>query len=352
MPSRGAMPGNTLGLAPGTHVRLFDAYVEARESMDTMDAEEAIAVSDFPTYISKFIRHTFLERFNEIQGSWGQYTRDFSLEDFELYTSSRFGRFDDIPQKSLGGEYDQLSLREFPGESLQLKEFGAAIVVTRELIIADRLNKISELPRLAAEALARTMSKDAAVNQFQSNPTMYDGNALFSAAHANLLAATALTANDTGMGLLQAAELKLDSQTDDEGYKIQTPGAPYTLIIPIDYRWIAKALNDNQLILNAAATQLVANLVQGRYTILEERFFTDTNNYYMASDLKGTLGFLAHVTLNGQSTPFIGLKDPGVRGVLGGDDPYSFDFDEIAWKLRHDFAFKPVEWRGIVGAIV
>src|SRR4249920_1565504 len=111
MRNNGALPGNSLGLAPGTHVRLFDAYIEARESMDTMDAEEAISVSDFPTYISKFIRHTFLERFTELQGSWSQYTREFSLEDFETYTSSRFGRFADIPQKALGAEYDQLSLR-------------------------------------------------------------------------------------------------------------------------------------------------------------------------------------------------------------------------------------------------
>jgi hypothetical protein len=347
----GALPGNPLGLAPGTHVRLFDGYIEGRESIETMDAEEAMSFSDFPTYLSKFIRHTFLDRFTEVQGAWTQYTRDFSLEDFETYTSSRFGRFDDIPQKALGAEYDQLTLREFPGESIALKEFGAAIVVTRELIIGDRLNKIAELPRLAAEALARTMSKDAAINQFQANPTMYDGNALFSSAHANLGAATALTANDAGMALLQALELKLDSQVDDEGYKIQTPGAPYSIIAPIDYRWILNALVNNETILNAAGTVLVSNLVRGRYNVIEERFFTDANNYYMASDLKGPLGFLAAITLNGQTTPFIGLKDPGVRGVLGGNDPYTFDFDEVAWKLRHDFSFKPVEWRGIAASL-
>jgi len=72
----------------------------------------------------------------------------------------------------------------------------------------------------------------------------------------------------------------------------------------------------------------------------------------MSSDLKGTMGFLAHITLNGNTTPFIGLKDPGVRAVLGGNDPYSFEFDEVAYKLRHDFNFKPVEWRGIVAALV
>ena len=351
-PTAGAMPGNPLGLAPGTHIRLFDAYIEARESAEfTGDAQEAMSTSDFPTYITNLIRHTFLDRFNEVQGSWGQYTRDFSLEDFEEYTSSRWGRFPDIEEKPLNGPYNELAVKEFPAEKLRLREWGNAFSVTRQLIISDRLNEIAKFPRLLAEALARTMSKEAAVNAFQANPTMYDGNALFSSAHANLGAATALTADVTGMGLLQAMELLLDSQTDDEGYKIATPGAPYNLIIPIEYRWIVNALINNEL-LPAGAGVLEANLVRGRYTAIEERFFTDANNYYMSSDLKGELGFLAAVNLNGNTTPFVGLKDPGVRGVLGGNDPYSFEFDEISYKLRHDFAFKPVEWRGIAAALV
>lgn len=353
MPVHGAPLNNPLGLAPGTHLRLFDAYIDARESAESglLDAQEAMSTSDFPTYITKLIRHSFLERFQEVLGAWSQYTRDFSLEDFETYTASRWGRFPDIEEKPLNGPYNELAIKEYSAEELKLREWGNGFSITRQLIISDRLNEISKWPRLLAEALGRTMAKEAAITQFQSNPTMYDGNALFSSAHANLGAATALTANETGMNLLQALELKLDSQTDDEGFKIATPGAPYSLIIPVDYRWIANALINNELIPNAAGTALVANLVRGRYTAIEERYFTDANNYYLASDLKGELGFLAHVTLNGNTTPFIGLRDPGVRAVLGGNDPYSFEFDEIAYKLRHDFAFKPVEWRGVVAAL-
>jgi hypothetical protein len=350
--SYGAPAGNHLGLPEGAHVRLFDAYIDARESAANgeLEAEEAMSTSDFPTYMGYFIRHTFLARFNELQGSWSQYTRDFSLEDFEDYTSSRWGRFPDIEEKALNGPYNELAIKEFPGETLRLREWGNTFALTRQLVISDRLNKISEFPTLFAEALARTMSKVAAVDAFQANPTMYDGNALFSSAHGNLATATALTANAAGMDLLKAMELQLAQQTDQEGFKITTPGAPHTLIVPIEYRWIANALINNEQVPSGAVN--VANEVRGRYTVIEERFFTDANNYYMTSDLKGPLGFLAHVTLNGITTPFIGLKDPGVRGVLGGDDPYSFEFDEIMYKLRHDFNFKPVEWRGIVGAIV
>lgn len=348
--NRGAMPGNPLGLAPGQHLRLFDAYIEAREAAEagTLDAQEAMSTSDFPTYLGKLNRHAFLGRFNEISGSWGQYTRDFSLEDFEDWTTSRWGRFPDIEEKPLNGPYNEIYLKEFPAESLRLREWGNSFSITRQLVISDRLNEISKWPRMLGEALARTMSKVAAIDAFQSNPTMFDGNALFSSAHANLATATALTANKAGMDLLKAMELQLDTQTDDEGYKVTSPTGQRTLIIPVEYRWIVNALMNNDVLPDGA--NMVPNEVRGRYTVIEERYFTDANNYYMSSDLKGELAFLAHVTLNGNTTPFIGLKDPGVRAVLGGNDPYSFDFDEISYKIRHDFNFKPVEWRGVVGA--
>lgn len=347
---------NPLGLPPGKRLRIFDAYIAAREAAEqhradgTITAEEAMSTSDFPTYIGAVIRHTFLNRFQEVQGQWGQYTRDFSLEDFEEYTSSRWGRFPDIQEKALNGPYSELALSELPGESLKLREWGNGFSLTRQLVISDRLNKIAEFPTLFAEALARTMAKVAAIDAFQSNPTMYDGNALFSSNHANLATATALTANQAGMALLQAMELKLSQQTDDEGYRVVGPGQRPTLIVPTDYRWIVTALIGNETLDNGSNV-LLPNLVKGRYDVIEEPYFTDANNYYMGVDFKGPLGFLAHITLNGNTTPFIGLKDPGVRAVLGGNDPYSFDFDEIAYKLRHDFNFKPVEWRGVVGAL-
>lgn len=358
-----ALEGNPLGLAPGSRLKIFEAYIQAREMLASVDgdidaaveagyfvdAQEAMSVSDFPTYINALSRHSFLNRFNEVQGSWPQYTRDFSVEDFEDWTTSRWGRFPDIEEKALNGPYNELYIKEFPAENIRVREFGNTYSLTRAMIISDRLNELSKWPTLFGEALGRTMSKIAAIDAFQSNPTMFDGNALFSSAHANLATATALTADATGMNLLKAMELQLDTQTDDEGFKITSPGSQRTLIIPVEYRWIVNALINNDVL--PSGGNLIPNEVQGRYSVIEERFFTDANNYYMTSDLKGELGFLAAISLNGVTTPFIGLKDPGVRAVLGGNDPYSFEFDEIQYKLRHNFNFKPVEWRGIVGAL-
>ena len=335
---------NPLGIAPGRKIRVFEAYIEAKEAMST---------SDFPTYIQQIIRHVFQQRYNELEGAWPQYTARQSVEDFEQYTWSRWGRFPDIPEKSFNSPYDELALKELPGGNLQLREFGAAFSLTRQLIISDRLGEIAKFPTLFAEALARTQSKEAAVNQFQANPTMWDGIALFHASHANI-GTTALTANDTGVAALIAAEQALEAQTDDEGYKVNINYGRdgYTLIIPRELRWIAKVLNEQELVPDTAGSLNIPNRVRGRYNVIEEPFFTDANNWYMAADPTGPLAFLAYVTLQGAEQPFLGLKDPGVRGVLGGNDPYSFEFDEISYKLRHDFAYVPVEWKGVYGSIV
>lgn len=343
---------NSMGLAAGKHIRLFDAYIEAREAAANgeLDAQEAMSTSDFPTYLGALVRHTFQERFAEVQGVWDQYTRDTSLEDFEEYTSSRFGRFSDIPEHALNSEYPELVIKEYGGPSIRLREWGAAFSVTRQLILTDRLNKIAEMPTLLAEALARTMSKRAAITTLQSNPNTYDGNALFSSAHGNIVT-TALAATVAGMADLKTLDLKFDDITDDEGYSIVTPGQR-TLVIPTELRFVAKAINTNALLPNGASA-LEVNEVQGIFdNIIIEPFFTDANNYYVLSDPTGRLSPIAAINLNGNKTPFIGLKDPGVRAILGGNDPYSFEFDEVKYKIRHDFEFRAVEWRGAIGGIV
>lgn len=344
---------NPLGLPPGRHIQLFDAYIEAREAVESgeiTDAQEAMSTSDFATYLGKLIRHTFMGRFTEIQGKWNQYTRQMDVQDFEEYTASRFGRFADIPERALNSPYDELAISEYAAEKIRVKEWGAAFSVTRQLILADRLNKIAELPTLLADALARTMSKKAAVTSLASNPTMYDGNALISAAHGNRVT-TALAATVQGSLDQQTLDLKFDDMVDDEGYAI-VPTTNRTLLIPTELRFIAQALNTNQLLPNGSS-QLEANLIQGHFdNIIIEPFFTDPNDYYVLADPTGELAPIAFITLNGNVTPFVGLKDPGVRAVLGGNDPYSFDFDEVKYKIRHDFHFKPIEWRGIIGAQV
>ena len=346
-------PNGSIGHeANGRRLRVFEAYIQARQAASDglLSAEEAMSTSDFPTYFGTFLRHSFLARFTEISGQWSAYTSDLSTDDFEEYTSSRFGRFGDIPEKPLNAPYEEMAIAEQEGPTYRLREWGASFALTRQLVLSDRLNKMAELPTLFAEAMASTISKESPVNDLHAKPNTFDGNALFSVAHGNI-GSTALTANTAGMDALIAADTALDAQTDDEGYSIVSPEGR-SLIIPTEYKYIVSALINNDTLVNGSNI-LMPNQIKGKIgQVITEPYLTDANNWYMSADLKGRGAFMAHVTLNGNSTPFLGVKDPGVRGILGGDDPYSFDFDEIYYKIRHDFAFKVMEWRFVYGAIV
>lgn len=363
------LPGSFGYEAQGRRLRLLESWLVAQQMSaagrspfpqlhadgeqitEAMLAEEAMSVSDFPTYMGKLFRHSFLDRFTELSGAWPQYTRPMSLPDFETYTASRFGRFPNIPEKAPGGPYSDIGLKELPGPSVFLREWGATFSLTRRLILSDRLDKISDLPTRFAEAFARTKSQIAAVQTLQANPTLWDGNALFSAQHANT-GTTALTADFAGMNALIAADQALSDQLDDEGYPID---AGYdkgrTLLIPTELKWVVRAIQANPTLLNG--TNYVANLAQSLVeNIIVDPFLTDANNWYMLTDPTGPLSPIVALNLNGETTPFIGKKDPVTTALQGGSDPYTFDFDQLDFKGRDDYNFIPTEWRGSYGALV
>lgn len=349
----------------GRNLRLFDGFAKKQEAILSLGgieaaiesgrftAEEAMSVSDFGTYMNTILRKTFLGTWDEVQGAWGEYTHDMPLDDFEQYTSYRWGRFPDWPQRPLGSDIEQLGLKEYPGPAVQLIEFAAGFTVTRRLILADRAQRIAQLPAALGEAGARTQSKRA-VSQLESNPTMFDGNAWISAAHNNL-GSTALTRDQAGVNALRAAFDAIEAQTDDEGYKIALGGGDYVLLVPRALQWIARALAErDELPQGSATTDLMRpNDLVGRFRVVVDPFLTDVTNWYLFLNPRGPQGALAALNLNGQTRPSLFQKDERKVGILGsGDDPYTWRWDELEYIGRHDFDFQPTEFRTLFGAIV
>lgn len=365
-------PQNSIGAeAQGRRLRMLDMYLEARQKavpdrygrpvvmLEVSDgnggvAQEAISVADFPTYMSHIQRHTFLGRFQEQVGEFAQWTRPMSVPDFETYTTSRFGRFPDMPRHTLGGEYPRVGLSEIAGPSIRIIEWGFAWDLTRRLILSDRLDKLRDLPSLAADSDARTKSKRA-VAILEANGNTYDGNALFSVAHANI-GSTTLTADITGANLILTAILAIRVQTDPEGYKVVNPKTGFTLLYPTALLNIVnQLLNNDTLPFDASSgTSVLRNNPLRGYNItgVEEPYLTDANNWYLIADATTENGPVIRLTLNGNETPFIGLLRPEVAAIYGGDEPYSFEFDKVSYKNRDDFEFLLNEWRNAYGAIV
>jgi hypothetical protein len=147
----------------------------------------------------------------------------------------------------------------------------------------------------------------------------------------------------------------MDAQRDDEGYRVNNPGSPLVLMVPRGLQQTAFDLRDREQlpIDSTSATSLNRpNPVRGRFTVIVEWFLTDTNNWYLFVDPTGAFGAIASLNLLGNTEPFIGLKAPETRALFGGDDPYTFAFDELAYKIRHDFEYVAFEWKGTYAGIV
>lgn len=352
----------TLGhLAGGRPLMVVEAFKAARELEEAgtpiMLGAEAMSTSDFRTYLDSIQRHSFLNRFEELQGEYPAYTSPVDVNDFEEYTASRFGRFPDVPQKALNGEYRKSAIRELPGPSYKIIEWGDGYDITRQLILADRLDKLTDLPELKAEAVARTKAKRAvAVLESGFSVDMWDGDPPFSSAHGNR-GTTALTADIAGANALKAAFLAIDTQTDPEGYLVNNPKAPKVLVVPRALQDVAEDLRDREnlpLDATSGTSLLRPNPVRGKFTVVVEWYLTDDTNWYvLVGPTNRQTATIVRLRLRGQDRPFIGMKDPGVRGLLGNaDDPYSFYWDEQEFKCRDDFDFVFMDYRSAYGSEV
>jgi len=80
--------------------------------------------------------------------------------------------------------------------------------------------------------------------------------------------------------------------------------------------------------------------------VIREPFYSDSNDWRLFADPADIPAF-AIGFLNGREEPFVGLKNPEVRNALGaGQDPYTYEFDTIDFKVRHDFGTAAVDPRG------
>jgi hypothetical protein len=342
-------PGTLGHLAGGRPLMIVEAFKEARRMEEAghpiMLGAEAMSTSDFRTYLDSIQRHSFQSRFQELAGKFDQYTAPVDVNDFEEYTASKFGRFPDVPQKPLNGEYRKSAIRELPGPSYKIIEWGDGYDITRQLILADRLDKLTDLPELKAVAVLESgFSVD-----------MWDGDPPFSAAHGNR-GTTALTATMAGAAAVQAAILAIDTQTDEEGYLVNNEQSPKVLVVPRALQQVAEDLaSAEQLPVDGTATALMRpNPVRGKFTVVVEWYLTDDTNWYvLVGPTNRRTATIVRLRLRGQDRPFIGRKNPQVIGLLGNpEDPYSFEFDEQEFKCRDDFDFVFMDYRSAYGSEV
>jgi hypothetical protein len=329
-------------------VRLFEAYLDWAESDASADLREAGVTSDFANYLSNVVGKRLMQTYREAPAYWERYTTTYSVPDFKPLSMYGLTEGQDLLPYDEDGEYKDSQIAERVGPTMTVGTYGRLFSITRKALINDDLGLLRDAPGRLGRASARTLNRNV-VEVLEANGNAYDGTALFHADHANL-ATDALSES-----ALASAALKMNQQTDDNGNPIVLTAD--LLVIPGALEMTARRiLNSTTIYTTGSGTtpaygQGSVNVVQGYVDYVVERYLSDANDWYLFAN-PSDAPVLAVGFLNGQREPQVMLKDPGMRLVLGGNDPYSMEFDAIEYKVRHEWGTAVIDWRGAVKSAV
>lgn len=244
----------------------------------------------------------------------------------DIYEISESGELDEIPQN---GEFKEGRLSDAPVATRRLLTFGKMISFTRQMFINDDIEAVTRTLTAYTMAFQRGINK-AVYQILKSNPTMRDGNALFSAAHGNLATGAA-----PGTASFSEARRLMRKQKDLGGQVTLNISPAYVLTSSADETSIEALLAS--LADPSGNNSGVANVFRNSLQMIVDAELdvdSGTQPYFFAADPR--LAETIEVSyLNGVETPMVEMQPA---------------FDSLGFKYRvyGDRGVTLIGYRGLV----
>jgi hypothetical protein len=361
----------------GHSIPLFDAWQEwaengearvasLREAAGDGDYDAALALEemdtrfDFPNYLFGPVSTSLWHGYSQVAPQYRRYARIENLPDLRERRLRGLNAVRGMSYVGENGEYVEGRRTERPSAGLMVDKYGFVYKITMEAIINDEtgelLNRVpGEMGRDASIFVANTL-----VALIESNPLAPDGAVFFSSGRGNQTT-LALSEDSLADGITF-----MDTLTDDSGYPI-TVRVGSLIVRNTRLQMVAARIVNSTLtgvnVTYTGAAGIGSNIfdkgtinplagILPNDGIVKERFFSDSNDWYLFADPNDVPSF-ALGFLNGNEQPFVGLREPQVRSAMGpGLDPYTFEFDSIDFKARHFFGCACVDPRGAYRGVV
>ncbi len=144
----------------------------------------ALTTSDLPNILSNVANKSLFMGYEQAEETWSIWCSTGSAPDFKSLEFPWASETSDLEEVPEGTEYRYSDLADRK-ESVQLATYGKILALTRQAIINDDLGALTDIPMKHGEAAARKIG-DVVYAVLTANANMSDGNALFSATHANI----------------------------------------------------------------------------------------------------------------------------------------------------------------------
>lgn len=288
------------------------------------------STSDFPLILAAVAGKRLRQAYVGTPRTFTMWARGVTATDFKPMYPTQVGNFPALKPVMEGAEFSYGSIAE-GRESYQLATYGRIVALTRQAIINDDLRAFD---RALGTAGQRAADLESAIvyNVLLANANLADGTALFHANHGNV--GTAGVISETSWSeawekMTQQKDLG-DATGADKEY---IDARPRFALVPPGQRAIEAR---KMIAATTPAKSADVNPFTGAVQVIEEPRLFKTGGpqpWYLAADpnLVDTVEF-AH--LEGQTEPFL-------------DQRAGFEVDGVEIKIRHDFAAKALDFRGL-----
>lgn len=293
--------------------------------------------SAFPAILDNAINKAYVEGHKTVAVTFDQWTKKGSLKDFKThdnnYLAGPAGEFLEVPE---GGELKHDVFSDEKRPTRKLKTYGRQFTLTRQAFINDDIDLITKVPAKYAASARKTINKQV-YEILVKNPAIYDGTALFSQAHGNLVT----TGTGVTQASMQAMIMALQGQLDEFGEACII--RPATIIVPSGMAFDIYTLFNSPTINTEGNTQAVnplyryANMIQ----VIEDPTINVLCGGYGKAmpwfllGAKDDTDFIEVDYLNGQEIPTIRrMETPGTLGFV--------------WDIYLDWGISVMDWRGAI----
>lgn len=247
--------------------------------------------------------------------AWRRVATVGRVADFRTQERFRTGGYGNLPAVAQGAAYAALTSPGDDKATYGATKRGGLETITREMILADDVNAIQRIPGELALAAGNTLY-EFVFDFFRSNPTIYDGVALYHADHGNLFA-TALSSAEYSTHRL--AMLKQSRAGSAKRMAV----APGIVLVPFDQEEKAFDMFHRD-------TNLDPSFVQSlKPQVIAVSYWTDTGDWCTVAPTN-RLPVLEISFVNGQEEPELFVQDMPNVGSM-------FSNDQLTYKIRHEY---------------
>ncbi|EFN7679270.1 hypothetical protein EGX56_23010 [Escherichia coli] len=295
--------------------------------MQMVGAAFTHSTSDFGNILLDVANKAILQGWEDAPETYEQWTRKGQLSDFKIAHRVGMGGFSALRQVREGAEYKYVTTGDKQA-TIALATYGELFSITRQAIINDDLNMLTDVPMKLGRAAKSTIA-DLVYAILTSNPKISTDNvSLFDKAkHANVLESAAMDV----ASLDKARQLMRVQKEGERHLNIR----PAFVLVPTAMESVANQVIRSSSVKGADINAGIINPVKDFATVIAEPRLDDNSQttFYLAASKGSDTIEVAY--LNGVDTPYI-------------DQMEGFSVDGVTTKVRIDAGVAPVDHRGLV----